>query len=141
MHAQKSELKREIETAEAERVSLDAQNAAQAASEAKLAAQLAERADALRASSLRRLRQQGTARAWSTWQQAFRETRRQRRLLLRVGARLTRPRLLAAYGSWRRSWTAAQAAAAAAQHEDALTRERALRRKLETELASALQVR
>ena len=62
---------------------------------------------------LRRITQQGLARGWSAWHDAYTDHRRreqQLRALREAGARLLRPRLAGAYYHWRQLMYAARTA-------------------------------
>ena len=52
----------------------------------------------------RRIGQMGLARGWSSWYGQWAERVRQLLLVRAAGARLTRPKLAASFGGWRRDW-------------------------------------
>ena len=72
-----------------------------------------ERVTHLTKVAARRLGKLGMARGFGAWSGAHKEGVRRRRLLRQAGARLTRPKVVAAYTEWREGWRAAEAERAA----------------------------
>ena len=58
--------------------------------------------------AVRRLSMQGILRGWEAWKEAWEERRRQRRMLLSAGNRLSKPQLTASFAFWKRDAMAHQ---------------------------------
>ena len=69
----------------------------------------AERIELYGKQAVRRMRNQGVGAAWVTWEALYSERLRQVQLLAGAGARLSKPRLTAAFAQWFGDWEAAQA--------------------------------
>jgi hypothetical protein len=72
--------------------------------EKMLAAEKEKRVEHLKQVAIRRIALKDLARGWVGWHGMWSEKVRQRNLLKKAGARLTKPKLVACYGKWRQSW-------------------------------------
>ena len=68
--------------------------------QAKLEEEKEKRVAHLQQMGVRRLKQMGLARGWTAWLDEFREYQRKKRLMLNAGARLSRPKMVAAFVHW-----------------------------------------
>ena len=59
---------------------------------------------------LKRIMNGAISRGWTAWHGMWAEKVRRKNLLKKAGARLTKPKLVAAYGRWQKDWTAAEVA-------------------------------
>ena len=71
-----------------------------------MAAEKQKRVEHTQQMAMRRLAKRDLSRGWVAWHDMFAEERRRRNLLKKAGAKLTKPKLVAAYLHWRRDWDA-----------------------------------
>ena len=102
--------------------------------EEALEAERAKRVEHLGQLGIKKLMNQGLARGWGAWHTMWFEKVRKRNLLKQAGARLTRPKVMAAYTNWRRSWEHEMGAEAAMTLEQKYVQERDKAAKYEAEL-------
>ena len=90
-----------------------------------------KRVAALQQQGMKRLMNQGLARGWSAWHGMWSEKVRKKNMLKQAGARLTKPKLAAAYGHWKRDWDLDVALNASMTQEQRLAAEIATRQTVE----------
>jgi hypothetical protein len=78
--------------------------AAQAEAEAKVAAEREKRIAHTQQMAVSRICKRDLTRGWMAWIESYREGQRVMRALRAAGAKMMRPKLVAAYGCWRRLW-------------------------------------
>ena len=83
---------------------------------------------------VRRLIQQGLARGWNAWYDNYTEYQRKKRMLQGAGARLAKPKLVAAFVHWQRDWEAEEAHKARMSQEERMQAEAAKRLQIQDEL-------
>ena len=76
-----------------------------------------KRVEALGQQGLKRIMNKALAMGWTAWLELWSEKVRQRNLLKKAGARLLKPKLIASYQHWRKSWEVET------QKEELITRE------------------
>ena len=111
-----------------------------AAEDARMKKQLVEelerekekRVAGLQQQGLKRLRNQGLARGWSAWHGKWAERVRKLRVMKQAGGWLTKPKLIAAYSSWRRDWESEMLHEKHMTHEQRIAAEVAKRAELQT---------
>ena len=54
--------------------------------------------------AIRRIVQKDLSRGWTAWVEPYKQARKQKRMLLSAGARLLRPKLVAAVTHWKKDW-------------------------------------
>jgi len=101
----------------------------------QLEAEKEKRVAHLQQIGVRRLFAQGLARGWTAWHDMYREYQRKRNVLRHAGARLSRPKMVAAFSKWQRDWDAEMAANAVMTQEERLASETTKRSSAEAELA------
>ena len=84
----------------------------------KLEAEKEKRVLHLQQLGIRRLTQQGIARGWTAWLEGYLEYRRKANVLRHAGARLARPKFIAAFVHWQRDWEADMVAKATMTAEE-----------------------
>ena len=94
-----------------------------------------KRVEALGSQGLKRMMNQKLAMGWSAWHEMWSDVVRQRNLLKKAAARLTKPKLIQSYGHWKRDWDADQAASKFLTKEQKRERELAERVKDASDLA------
>ena len=82
-----------------------------------------KRVEHLKQLAIRRIALKDLARGWVGWHELWSVKVRQRNLLKKAGAKLTKPKLVAAYAHWFKSWSADQASRAAMTVEQRLADE------------------
>jgi hypothetical protein len=83
----------------------------------------------------RRMGKRGLAMGFESWASAYIERSRRNRVLRLAGAKLTRPKLVACYGHWRRDWTGENAMLARLSFTGRLQHESAMLAETRAELA------
>ena len=101
--------------------------------EAELEKEKEKRVEHLKSVAIRRIALKDLARGWMGWHGTWSEKVRQRNLLKQAGARLTKPKLLAAYGMWRKDWDYDVAVKAAKSSSQLLRDEQSIRAAAEDE--------
>ena len=94
------------------------------------------RVEQMKAKAMGRIKNQGIMAGWSQWHEVWAEAAKQRRQLAAVGAKLTRPGLVAALAHWKADWQGEAAASTVAGQKALLESTQAALQKLEVELAS-----
>ena len=102
--------------------------------EAKMELEKEKRVDHLQKIGMKRLMNAGLARGWSAWHGLYAERRRKRNMLRQVGARLTKPKLLACYAHWRKGWEIEVHVSRTMTHAERLAAEEANSQALQQEL-------
>ena len=72
--------------------------------EERMAAEKEKRIEHTKEMALRRIGKRDLSRGWIAWHEKWAEVRRRKNMLRAAGAKITKPKLVAAYGAWRRSW-------------------------------------
>ena len=78
--------------------------------EEQLAAEREKRVAHLQQMGIRRLMNAGLSRGWTAWHDLYQEQMHQKRMLQAAGARLRKPKLVAAFKHWEHDWEATQRA-------------------------------
>jgi len=70
----------------------------------RLAKEKEKRIEHTKEMALRRIGKRELTRGWTAWSEQYLEKRRREALLKKAGARLTKPKLIASYHSWKHDW-------------------------------------
>ena len=87
---------------------------------------------------VKRMMNQKLSMGWSAWKEGYDEYRRQRRLLMNAGARLTKPKLVHAFSHWQHDWEVETVQLAAMTQEERLQKEIADKVALEAQVSKLL---
>jgi uncharacterized protein (UPF0254 family) len=98
-----------------------------------------KRVEALGQQGLKRIMNQKLAMGWAAWHDMWATNVKQRNLLKKAGARLTKPKLIQAYTQWRRDWEIETHQNATLSTEQKLLVEIKTREQLEKENAELLR--
>ena len=105
----------------------------------ELALERERRVEHLQQLGLKRLRNMSLARGWSAWHDKWTEHAHKLRLMKNASSMLLKPKLVAAYGSWRREWESEMLLLRSMTDAQKLAAELAKSSELEEKLSAVMQ--